>query len=79
MPRLPAGLLDALLRRAPAYCADVPVLGHWPAALGGPLLAHIEVSERRSVRGWANAIGAVPVAAPAPLANVNTPADLSAL
>ena len=79
MPRLPATLLDALLRRAPCYCSDAPVIGHWPAALAPGLLAHIAASERRSVIGWARTIGALPVASPVPLANVNTPADLAAL
>lgn len=79
MPRLPPELLDALLRRAPSYCADAPILGHWPTALADDVLAHIVASERRSVRGWARSIGAVPIASPAPLANVNTPQDLMAL
>ncbi len=79
MPRLPAMLLDTLLHRAPSYCADAPILGHWPSALGAQLLAHIEASDRRSVRGWASSIGALPIASPAPLDNVNTPADLLAL
>jgi len=79
MPRLPAALLDALLRRAPSYCSDAPVIGHWPAALAPDLLAHIATSDRRLVMGWARAIGALPVASPEPLANINTPADLLAL
>ena len=33
MPRLPAGLVEALLRRAPAYCGEAPVLGHWPVSM----------------------------------------------
>ncbi len=79
MPRLPALLLDVLLRRAPSYCSDAPILGHWPSALGAQLLAHIDASDHRSVRGWAQSIGALPIAAPEPLVNVNTPADLMAL
>ncbi len=79
MPRLPPGLIDALLRRAPSYCVDAPVIGHWPSALAAQLLGHIEQSERRSVQGWAHSIGALPIASPAPLANVNTPEDLLAL
>lgn len=79
MPRLPAGLIDALRRRWPSYCVEAPVLGHWPSALGAQLLAHIASSERRSVQGWARSIGALPIAAPAPIANVNTPEDLLAL
>lgn len=79
MPVLPAGLVEALLRRAPAFCADAPVLGHWPAALGAHLHGHVETAPDRSVRGWARAIGAIPIAAPAPLANVNTREDLERL
>ncbi len=78
MPRVPAELLHALLRRAPAYCSDTPVLGHWPAALGAHLLARLTQGDR-SVIGWARAIGAVPIASPTPLANINTPEDLLAL
>jgi molybdopterin-guanine dinucleotide biosynthesis protein A len=78
MPRVPAELLQALLRRAPAYCGDAPVLGHWPAALGAHLLAWV-TQEDRSVIGWARAIGAIPIGSPTPLANVNTPEDLLAL
>ena len=78
MPRVPSTLLTALLRRAPAFCSDAPVLGHWPAALGAQLMAHVE-GEDRSVRGWARVIGALPIASPVPLGNVNTRADLDAL
>ena len=78
MPRVPAALLAALLRRAPAYCYDAPVLGHWPAALGTQLATWL-ADDRRSVRGWACAVGAVPIASPVPLANVNTREDLMAL
>lgn len=79
MPRLPDGLIEALLRRAPAYCADAPVLGHWPAALGAQLLGWIETAPDHSVKGWARSIGALPIPSPAPLVNVNTPEDLMAL
>jgi len=79
MPRLPDGLIDALVRRAPSYCTDAPVLGHWPAALGAHLLAHIESAPDRSVRRWAQAVGAIPIGAGVPLANVNTREDLAAL
>ena len=78
MPRAPAELVAALLRRAPAYCTDAPVLGHWPAALGAQLMAWLAGADR-SVAGWARAVGALPFTSPAPLANVNTPEDLMAL
>ena len=78
MPRVPSELLTALLRRAPAYCSDAPVLGHWPAALGAQLLGWIE-GEDRAVRGWARGVGALPIASQGPIGNVNTPEDLLAL
>ena len=78
MPRVPGELIVALLRRAPAYCTDAPVLGHWPAALGAQLLGRL-TGEDHSVRGWARNVGAIPIASPVPLANVNTPEDLMAL
>ena len=78
MPRVPSELLTALLRRAPAFCADAPVLGHWPAALAGDLLAWL-AGDDRSVRGWALGVGALPIPSPVPLANINTQADLLAL
>lgn len=78
MPRAPAELIAALLRRAPAYCVDAPVLGHWPAALGAQLMAHLSGADR-SVGRWARSVGALPVASPVALANINTPADLDAL
>lgn len=79
MPWLPDGLLTALSRRASAYCPDAPVLGHWETSLLGNLLTHIETVPRRSVRDWAEAIGAIPIPAGAPIPNVNTPQDLDTL
>ncbi|WP_240663169.1 molybdenum cofactor guanylyltransferase [Sphingomonas sp. UV9] len=79
MPSLPDGLLTALSRQAPSYCPDAPVLGHWETASLAALLAHIEASPRRSVRGWAEAIGALPIPANTPIPNVNTPEDIAAL
>jgi molybdopterin-guanine dinucleotide biosynthesis protein A len=79
MPRLPDGLVEAILRRAPAFCSDVPILGHWPVAFAAPLIALLEEDGNRSVRRWARAVGALPVPSPSPIPNVNTPADLLAL
>jgi len=79
MPQLPGELVEALLRRAPSFCSDAPVLGHWPVALAEPLIAWLTAGGRRSVRAWALDTGALPVASPVTLANVNTPADLAAL
>lgn len=78
MPRAPAELITALLRRPPAYCPDAPVLGHWPAGLGDQLQAWLG-GDDRSVRQWARMVGALPISSPEPLANINTPEDLMAL
>jgi len=79
MPRLPDGLIEALLRRPPAFCSDAPILGHWPASLAEPLVSSLGEREDRSVRRWAQGAGALPVPSPAPIPNINTPADLMAL
>jgi molybdopterin-guanine dinucleotide biosynthesis protein A len=78
-PYLPEALVASLLRRAPSYCSDAPVIGHWAADLADALADHLARDGRRSVRGWAQQIGALPIAAPERLANVNTPEDLAAL
>lgn len=79
MPRLPDGLIADLLRHPPAWCADAPVLGHWPASLAGSLLGHLEAGGDRSVKRWARSMGARPVASPSRIVNVNTLADLATL
>lgn len=79
MPRLPAGLLEALIAASPAYCRDAPILGCWPASLALALDDHVERDAKRSIRGWAERVGATAIDAPAPLANVNTPGALEIL
>lgn len=79
VPGLPDGLLAALARRAPAYCPDAPVIGHWESASADALVAHIHATPRRSVRGWAEAIGALPIPAGGRIPNVNTPEDIATL
>ena len=79
MPRVPAGLLDALVEAAPAYCRDAPILGCWPASLARVLDAHVEHDPKRSIRGWAEQVSATAIEARQPLANINTPADLDTL
>jgi molybdopterin-guanine dinucleotide biosynthesis protein A len=76
MPLVPDELIERVLRRAPAYCADAPILGFWPASLADTLAERLAGDPVRSIRGWARDIGALPIAAGAPLHNVNTPADL---
>lgn len=48
MPNVPAALIEALVRRAPACCADAPVLGHWPAAEADGLAEHLSVHDLSS-------------------------------
>ncbi|MGR6328254.1 molybdenum cofactor guanylyltransferase [Sphingomonas sp. XXL09] len=79
-PRLPEPMLEALTRRAPAYCSDAPVIGFWPAVLRTNLLNRLgRAGADRSVASWARSVGALPIASPTPLANVNRPEDLMAL
>ncbi|UZK68262.1 molybdenum cofactor guanylyltransferase [Sphingomonas sp. S1-29] len=75
-PYLPSDL-RAILGDGPAFIADQPVIGIWPAALADRLDAHLR-GDDRSLRCWGRATGASPRTAP-PIANINTPADLSAL
>ena len=79
MPRLPDGLVDGLLRRPPAYCVEAPVLGAWPVTLAATLIAYLDGQADRSVQHWARAVGALPIVAGEPIANVNTREDLMAL
>ncbi len=85
MPDVPGALIGRLLAAGgPAYCADAPILGVWPATLGSALAERLAGATpgakdgRLSIRRWALDVGATPVPAPGPLANVNTPADLLA-
>jgi molybdopterin-guanine dinucleotide biosynthesis protein A len=71
--------LPELLGSAPAYLADQPVVGIWPAAALETLEAMLTAEGRHSVYAFAEAIGARAVKFERGLANVNTPADLAAL
>ena len=75
---LPEGLPD-LLAPAPAYLADQPVIGLWPASALEAIEAILTSEGRHSMRQFAEAIGARPVNSPAKAANINTPADLAEL
>lgn len=75
-PDLPGDLLERL-GTPPSYAADLPVIGLWPATAAARAHA-AAASDERSIRAFATAIGAVPVAI-AGLANVNRPEDLAAL
>jgi len=71
--------LPELLAPAPAYLADQPVIGLWPASAAEAIEAILTAEGRHSMRQLAEAIGARPVQVAAIVANINTPADLAAL
>ena len=76
-PWLPEDL-PALLSPAPAYLADQPVIGLWPASASPVIDAILEGEGRHSMRQFAESIGARAVKLSAIPANINTPADLAA-
>lgn len=78
-PRLPADLVAGLAAVAPAIEAESPLIGCWPASLSGQLDAWLAATADRSLRGWAQRVGARAVQASHPIPNINRPGDLDAL
>ncbi|MBB6504434.1 molybdopterin-guanine dinucleotide biosynthesis protein A [Sphingomonas endophytica] len=78
-PFLPDAVVAALRAAAPAYAAEAPTVGLWPAHLAGALLAHLLADQPRAVRRWAATIGAAAILPGMVLANINTPDDLTNL
>ncbi len=68
----------AELTPAPAYVADQPVIGLWPASAAPTLDAFLAADARHSMRAFAELIGARPVKLSATTANINTREDLVA-
>lgn len=71
--------LPGLLSPAPAYLAEQPVIGLWPASALAAIETILTSQGKHSMRQFAEAIGARAVTAPTTTANINTPADLAAL
>ena len=71
--------LPERLAPAPAFVADQPVVGLWPASALEAIEAILTGEGKHSLRQFAEAIGARAVALPAGPANINTPAELAAL
>ncbi|WP_062787794.1 molybdenum cofactor guanylyltransferase [Novosphingobium capsulatum] len=69
----------AQLSPAPAYCESQPVVGLWPATAAPALDALLASPAKHSLRAFAQAIGARPVALTTIPHNINTPADLAAV
>lgn len=78
-PFLPDDLFEALLAGTPAYAAEAPTVGLWPARMAQPLLSHLIGGGARAIRRWAGQAGATAVLPGVVLANVNTPAELASL
>ena len=78
LPRLPRDIA-ARLGVPDALLADQPTVGCWQAAHAEALARLVATDARRSIRGWADAIGARWVRTDRPLANVNRPEDLAML
>ncbi|MEO6041878.1 MAG: molybdenum cofactor guanylyltransferase [Croceibacterium sp.] len=75
------GLPDDVLERlspAPAYFADQPVIGHWPAGAAQTIETILLGPGKHSMLAFAHALGATPVHSARKSANINTPADLAA-
>lgn len=79
-PLLPAGLREQLSTAGAAtYFADLPVVGWWPASAGTILDTLLAGDGSRSVRAFADRIGATSVTGAGEIANINTPDDLALL
>jgi molybdopterin-guanine dinucleotide biosynthesis protein A len=75
---LPENLLG-LLGEAPAYLADQPVIGLWPASAIATAETMLTGEGRHSMYAFAEAIGARAITLDRGPANINTPADLAAV
>ena len=71
--------LPARLAPAPAYLADQPVVGLWPASAASDVAAILDGTGKHSLRALAERLGARAVTLPVHPANINTPADLANL
>lgn len=78
-PSLAPDLLPALVAgHRPQFAATCPVIGLWPSSAADQLDAWLTAPGNRSMRGWAEAIGAAPAGGGANIANINTAQDLAA-
>lgn len=76
-PRLPDGLLAALLLQAEgAYVAACPVIGFWPTRLGAGLECHLADGGSKAVRAWAESENIAPLTGFGDIPNINCVSDL---
>lgn len=79
-PLLPAALLARLAEHAgPAYVAQLPVLGIWPAALAPDCDRYLAAGKRASMRAWAERVGAIAIDWSDRIPNINSGDDLTGL
>lgn len=69
-------LLDLAGRKAASFVADHPVIGLWPSEAADDLCAFLNAPGSRSMRRWAEVIGAIPVHARTSIVNINHKHDL---
>jgi len=80
VPAYPADLLERLASNGdPAMLGALPVCGYWPSRLAPMLDQHLRELGNLSIRRWADRIGAAILDTPAPLWNINYPADLNGI
>jgi molybdenum cofactor guanylyltransferase len=77
LPALPEGLA-ALLSPADSILRGQPTIGLWQSDHAGRLLSWLQTVDDRSIRAWADHIGARRIDYGSKIANINTPADLTA-
>ena len=78
-PLLPAALLDRLRASGePAFVANLPVVGYWPASLATALDDFLAQDRKHAIRAWAASVSAEAIDWPA-IPNVNVPGDLDDL
>lgn len=79
-PFVPRDLHRRLSAVGPAaFLPELPVVGLWPVDANPTLHAMLRGPGSRSVRAFADWIGAEPITAGVEIANVNTPGDLARL
>lgn len=70
MPEVPEATLVEVLAALPSYCADAPILGHWPANMASALLVHVSIPPASLISRQAMP-GSPPVAPVPPAARVD--------
>ena len=78
-PQVPPALADTISGDLAAIVVGQPLFGYWPTALAVELDEYLRVGSSLAVSHWADWAGARHVRLTGEIANINTPADLTAL